>query len=209
MMAGIPVIQPYDMPTRSHLLNNVADWKIEPNNAVLLIHDMQKYFLNVFPDHNPRNQLIQNTTLVRQYCQTAGIPVSYTQQPGNMTESERGLLKDFWGSGMKAKLKDKQIIEELTPNNTDWLFTKWRYSAFYQTDLLQRIQSSGRNQLIICGVYAHIGILATAIEAFSHNIKVFLVADAIADFSKTHHLMALNYASKCCAVVLSTAEVMS
>jgi len=33
-----------------------------------------------------------------------GVPVAYTMQPGSMTDDEGGLLKDFWGPGMRADL---------------------------------------------------------------------------------------------------------
>ena len=58
------------------------------------------------------------------------------------------------------------------------------------------LKSQGRDQLIICGIYGHIGVMQTAVDAFSNNIKPFLIADAIADFSLEEHLMALNYIAK-------------
>jgi isochorismate hydrolase len=69
------------------------------------------------------------------------------------------------------------------------------------------MRAQRRDQLIICGVYAHIGILVTAIEAFSNDIQPFLVADAIGDFSAEFHRMAINYAALRCAVVTTTQEV--
>ena len=57
------------------------------------------------------------------------------------------------------------------------------------------MRGHGRDQLVICGVYAHVGILMTAHEGFSNDIQTFLVADAIADFSADFHRMALEYAA--------------
>ena len=67
------------------------------------------------------------------------------------------------------------------------MLTKWRYSAFYRSDLLERMRAAGRDQLILCGVYAHVGVLTTALEAFSHDIQPFLVADALGDFTEADH----------------------
>lgn len=206
-MPEIPQIKPYTMPTFNQIPENVANWKIDPKRVVLLVHDMQRFFIERIP-LTPRADLIKHIALLHEWCVTHSIPVAYTAQPGDMTEKQRGLLKSFWGSGMKADPSDRQIVDELTPASEDWLFTKWRYSAFYNSNLLQKMRESDRDQLIICGVYAHIGVLITSIEAFSNDIQTFLVADAIADFSQVDHLMALNYAAQCCAQITLTHKIL-
>jgi isochorismate hydrolase len=69
--------------------------------------------------------------------------------------------------------------------------------------------SHGRDQLLICGVYAHVGCLMTACNAFTHDIEAFLVADAVADFSWSYHELALNYAAQRCPRTPSTATVLA
>jgi hypothetical protein len=39
----------------------------------------------------------------------------------------------------------------------------------------------------VCGVFAHIGCLLTAADAFSLDFETFLLADAVADFSLSDH----------------------
>ncbi|MFD8500556.1 isochorismatase family protein [Amycolatopsis sp. NPDC059657] len=207
-MTGIPTIAPYRLPAGADLPPSVASWKIDPDRAVLLVHDMQRYFLRPIPAPTSE-ELVRNATTVHQRCRAAGIPVAYTAQPGGMSEVDRGLLKEFWGRGMRVDPADREIVKSLAPEPGDWRLTKWRYSAFHRTDLLDRMRESGRDQLVICGIYAHVGVLMTAVDAFTHDIEPFLVADAIADFSEDHHAMALRYAAACCAVVLETGEVLS
>lgn len=208
-MAGLPTIAPYPMPTAGDLPPNTADWAIDPDRAVLLIHDMQRYFLGPIPSEGPRDDLVANTALVRDRCAALGVPVAYTMQPGGMTEEDRGLLKDFWGPGMRVDPDDRLVEQPLTPREDDWVFTKWRYSAFHRSDLLPRMRAHGRDQLVICGVYAHVGVLMSAVEAYTNDIQTFVVGDAIADFSAEYHRMALTYAAERCAVVLSAKEVLA
>ncbi|HEX5594557.1 MAG TPA: isochorismatase family protein [Micromonosporaceae bacterium] len=207
-MAGIPFIELYSMPTAGELPANTAQWTINPDRAVLLLHDMQRYFLRFLPEPLG-GELVQNVARLRDRCSALGVPVAYTAQPGGMNEEQRGLLKDFWGPGMRTSAVDRQVIDPLAPALDDWVFTKWRYSAFFRTELLARMREHERDQLVICGVYAHVGVLATAIEAFSHDIEVFLVADAVADFSADYHRMAMTYAAQRCAVVTTTKEVLA
>jgi isochorismate hydrolase len=185
---------------------NTVDWIMHPERSVLLIHDMQGYFVNLLP-RRLRDELVHNTALLRKRCAAEGVPVAYTAQPGRMAEEQRGLLKDFWGPGMRSDPADHNVVVDLAPAEQDWVFTKWRYSAFFRTDLLERMRTAGRDQLILCGVYAHVGVLMSAVEAFTNDIQPFLVADALGDFSESYHRQALEYATKRCGMVVTVEEV--
>ncbi|MBD5800587.1 isochorismatase [Bacillus pseudomycoides] len=202
---AIPAISVYPMPLELDLPNNKVTWKPDPKRAVLLIHDMQEYFLDAYHvEESPRVELISNIQSIRKTCKEIGVPVVYTAQPGGQTPEQRGLLQDFWGAGIPDGPHKKKIVDELTPDEDDIFLTKWRYSAFKKTNLLEILREHGRDQLIICGVYAHIGCLLTACEAFMDGIQPFFVADAVADFSQEHHKQALQYASDRCAVTIIT-----
>ncbi len=43
---AIPKLESYALPAVSELPVNKVKWTVEPQRAALLIHDMQKYFLN-------------------------------------------------------------------------------------------------------------------------------------------------------------------
>jgi isochorismate hydrolase len=49
----------------------------------------------------------------------------------------------------------------------------------------------------------------TAIEAFTNDIQLFLVADAVTDFSEQYHRLALDYAAQRCAVVTTVNTVLA
>ncbi|AXG83046.1 isochorismatase family protein [Streptomyces paludis] len=197
------------MPRPAELPPNSVSWQIDPRRAVLLVHDMQHYFLAPFPPgEQPRTDLLAHTAALRERCAGLGVPVVYSAQPGDMTPEQRGLLVDFWGPGMSAAPEDSGIPEALAPGEHDTVLTKWRASAFHATPLLELLRDRGRDQLIICGVYAHVGVLLTACDAFAHSVQPFVVADAVADFTPDHHRMALQYAASRCAVVLPTSAVL-
>ena len=100
------------------------------------------------------------------------------------------------------------MVDRLTPDADDTVLVKWRYSAFHRSPLEQMLKESGRNQLIITGVYAHIGCMTTATDAFMRDIKPFMVADALADFSRDEHLMSLKYVAGRSGRVVMTEELL-
>jgi bifunctional isochorismate lyase/aryl carrier protein len=207
---GIPLISPYAMPTGAEVPPSVAAWLPDPHRAALLIHDMQNYFVDFFPPGRaPVTDLCTNITRLRRAAAAHGVPVVYSAQPGRMSRHERGLLHDLWGPGMGADPACREIVVELAPGPGDVVVTKRRYSAFHCTELGTVLAEGGRNQLLICGVYAHVGCLLTACDAFARDIETFLIADAVADFSAEHHRMALQYAATRCAVTLATNDVLS
>ncbi|MFD6889785.1 isochorismatase family protein [Streptomyces sp. NPDC059957] len=207
-MAGLPSIDPYPMPLPGDFPPSVVGWQVDPRRAVLLVHDMQEYFLRPFEQGtSPRDPLVSNVILLRERCAELGIPVAYTAQPGGMTTEERGLLADFWGPGMRTAPEHRRLVAGLEPAPGDWMFTKWRYSAFFNSGLQERMRSEGRDQLVICGVYAHVGVLMTVVDAFTRDIQPFLVGDAVADFSASYHRIALTYAAERAAAVVTTASL--
>ena len=153
-------------------------------------------------------ELVRNTVSVLERCRELGMPVAYTVQPGRMSARERGLLMDFWGAGMESAPVDSDVPGPLAPGPLDGVFTKWRYSAFFRTGLLPWLRRHDVDQLVICGVYAHVGVLMSAVDAFSNDIQPFVVADAVADFSAEDHRFAMEYAARNCAVLVTSADVL-
>ncbi|UQA96951.1 isochorismatase family protein [Streptomyces halobius] len=201
----LPAIAPYPMPTPAALPENRVDWTVDPGRAVLLVHDLQNYFLRAFPqDAVPLTELLGNVGRLTKLCRAVGLPVVYTAQPGGQTPEQRGLQQDFWGDGVPDDRDAEGIAASVAPQHGDTLLTKWKYSAFARTDLAEQMYALGRDQLIVVGVYAHIGVQMTACDAWMRDIRPFVVADAVADFSEADHLQALHWAARTCALVTTT-----
>ena len=210
---ALPKIAPYSYREQEH--QNRVNWRVDPARAALLVHDMQRYFVRAFElerDGQPLpdaqiNIAIANIRRLLDAAHAANIPVYYTAQPPRQNPADRRLLTDFWGDGLQDD-ENAQILDELAPTEADTVLTKWRYSAFVRSPLEEQLKDLGRDQLIIGGIYAHIGCLTTALEAFMRDIQPFMVVDALADFTAEEHRMACEYASGRCARVLNTAEAL-
>ncbi|MDV8022668.1 isochorismatase family protein [Rhodococcus sp. IEGM 1330] len=201
-------IDSYSMPAESDIPASRVDWTASPSKSALLIHDMQNYFARFYDEESELlRTTIKNIARLRQTAASLDIPIVYTAQPGDMTTTERGLLKDIWGPGMSSNPEDRDIIAALKPGENDTVLTKWRYSAFYDAPLQTILRDRGRSQLVICGVFSHVGCLVTAVEAFSLGIQPIWPIDAMADFSREDHIMAAQYVSRNCGHVVSTDTV--
>ncbi|WP_446027768.1 isochorismatase family protein [Lelliottia amnigena] len=206
---AIPKLTGYALPTAAELPNKKVNWAFEPERAALLIHDMQEYFLNFWGENCPMmEQVVANIAQLRDYCKKHNIPVYYTAQPKEQSDEDRALLNDMWGPGLTRSPEQQRIVSELTPDEADTVLVKWRYSAFHRSPLEQMLKETGRNQLMITGVYAHIGCMTTATDAFMRDIKPFFIADALADFSREEHLMSLNYVAGRTGRVVMTDELL-
>ena len=104
-------------------------------------------------------------------------------------------------------IRDRNIIDELAPRPGDITVTKWRYSGFQRTDLRHLLAHHGRDQLIVIGVYAHMGCMISATEAFMMDVRPFFVADAVADFTREEHEMACSYVGKRAGRILNSRNV--
>lgn len=206
---GLPTIQSYPLPTADELPQARAAWTPQTERMALLVHDMQEYFLAPF-DHAeaPIPQAVANLARLIEHCRERGIPVFYTAQKGQQEYRDRGLQADLWGPGMRAVPEHESIIPPLAPAEGDQVLVKHRYSAFQRSNLETLMRARGRDQLLVTGVYTHIGCSATAIEAFQRDIEPFVAADAGADFSQADHEGALRWMARTCAIPMTTDQLL-
>lgn len=206
---SLPPALGYELPTESELPTSRAPWTLRPERAAILVHDMQRYFMRAFaPGAAPIAVVIENLRRLIVAARGRDVPVFYTAQVGNQELAERGLQSDLWGPGMTRMPEHTDIVAALAPTSGDIVLTKHRYSAFQRSEFADRLRLLGRDQLVIGGVYAHIGCLLTAAEAFQLDFQPFVLSDGTADFSRAWHDAALAEVADCCGVVHSTRRVL-
>lgn len=198
------VLEPADLP------DSRVGWLPEADRSALLVHDMQAYFARIYGEACPAfEQAVERTAALVAAARAAGVPVFYTAQPGDQEPAERGLLTEMWGSGIRDLEEQTKILDALAPAPGDEVLVKHRYSAFARSDFAERLAAAGRDQLVIAGIYAHIGVATTATDAFMRDIAPFVVADAVADFSLADHQRALHTVARTSGVVLGADAVLA
>ncbi|MFC9686185.1 isochorismatase family protein [Streptomyces sp. NPDC056948] len=194
---GLPAIGSYPMPDRSAIPRSHVSWRIDPARAALLVHDMQNHFVRAFPaGRSPVVELVDNIAALRELADTLDMPIVFSAEPAGQPPAQRGLVGDMWGPGIGDEPDAAAIVAPLTPRPGEHLLANVRHNAFLRSHLGRLLRSQNRDQLIICGVHAHLGVLLTAADAFMNDIQPFVVADAVADFSAEEHALALRWAAR-------------
>ncbi|WP_462173457.1 isochorismatase family protein [Pseudoalteromonas xiamenensis] len=94
---AIPRIASYPLPiTRP---DNRTQWQLNPDKAVLLVHDMQSYFVNFYDVNSaPMKPLIERIDALIRAAKTAGIPVVYTAQPADQRSERPSIIDGLLGN---------------------------------------------------------------------------------------------------------------
>ncbi|GAB3458164.1 isochorismatase family protein [Kineococcus endophyticus] len=209
-VTDLPAVTDYPLPTPAELPVARVPWELRADRAVLLLHDLQDHFLDVYgADSRLRDTLLRNVSRIRSAAAAAGVPVVYTAQPAVQDPGDRALLSDFWGDGIGRRPHRAGIPDQVAPHGGDTVLTKWRYSAFQRSTLADDLRRAGRDQLVVTGVYASIGCQVSACEAFMRDVQPFVVGDAVADFDEQRHRSALAWIAGTCGVVRSTDDVVA
>ena len=90
---------------------------------------------------------------------------------------------------------EAEIIAELAKYE-GVIIHKKRYSAFFGTDLEQRLEALNPDKIIICGVCTDICVMHTASDARNRDYIVEVPVDCVATFDPQAHRYALDHMKK-------------
>ena len=98
-------------------------------------------------------------------------------------KKEKALIAGSW---------DAEIVNELKPEESDIIIEKNRYSAFLGTSLHAVLRNRRIKNLVVCGVTTNMCVETTVRDASQLDYRVFVVADATAEFDKQRYEFALD-----------------
>lgn len=196
-------IFPYVMPTPAMLPDDRTGWTLDPSRAALLVLNLQRRFLQVLDQEGaPVAELLASAGRLVRAARTAGIPVIHSVPAG-----ERGPALYARPAGPPADKDGEAFAEQVAPRTGDAVLTARKHSAFARTRLESRLRDLKRDQVLIVGLFARVGVLMTAADAWVQDLEPFVVADAVADVSAGRHEFALEWVADTCGAVTSTDRV--
>ncbi|MBW3086747.1 Phenazine biosynthesis protein PhzD2 [Austwickia sp. TVS 96-490-7B] len=176
-MQHAPAVE-YPLPRGAAIPPAVVPWQPDPRRCALLVHHIHPHTLGTLAP-GVRHHLLHNITRIAARCREVGIPI-VTTCPA-----------------------DSHTIPP-APHRDETTIAACRDNAFLHTDLDAWLRGRHRDQLLICGVYAHTNCLMTAAHASITDRQPFVVADGTADRSPDEHHAALQYIAYRCGLTIST-----
>ena len=169
-----------------------------PGKCALLVVDMQNYFLPV------ASPIVDRVLSIVNACRLRNVRILFTRHGHRDIEKDGGLLLQWWGDCILHGTRDWEIMDVLTPSQTDSVVDKNRYSAFFGTGLDEMLRAEGIEELIITGVMTNCCCETTARDAFMRDYRVFFLSDATAAADEELHLATLKNMAFAFAHVLDT-----
>ncbi|MGP3683229.1 isochorismatase family protein [Streptomyces sp. IBSNAI002] len=165
-------------------------WELEADRAGILVHDLQPYYVNVLAA-GVRSWLRIGVERALSWADENEVPILASRPRPAREPAQRGLLGRMWGLGPSGDQADEVGVPRLAEDDVTWM-AKRSYSAFFSTDLATELRRAGRDQLVVVGVYASAGILATSFDALAEDLQVFVPVTATADYTGRHHARGLD-----------------
>lgn len=164
--------------------------KIKIEDYALIIVDMQNDFIaEGAPIECPGGrEIVPNIKRVKSWAKENNIPVFYTRETHRFQVVDYGLeLERAEPQHCLEGTPGVEIIEDLKPEDDDYVIVKRRYSGYYLTDLEVLMRAFNKNALIITGAATNVCVYATALDAMQRDVRVVVVSDGVAGTSVELH----------------------
>jgi nicotinamidase-related amidase len=129
---------------------------LSATDSLLLVVDIQDRLLPVMQDGA---RVAHNTGILLQAAQALSVPAAITEQ---------------YPKGLGATVDAIRALAGASP-----VLEKQHFSAWGDPAIRAHIEVAGRQQMVICGIEAHVCVLQTALDLAGTGYRVAVVADAV------------------------------
>jgi len=162
----------------------MKNFRIKKEDTLLLMIDIQE---RLAPAMNKSDKVIDNNKILITALKEMKIPILYTEQ---------------YPKGLGRTLPElTEIIGKAKP------LEKIVFSAFNK-ELKDELIESGRVNIILTGMEAHVCVYQTARDLIDNGFNVFLVSDGVASRTSDNHYVGLQLIKDLGGVITSTEVVL-
>jgi maleamate amidohydrolase len=157
--------------------------------ALLIVDPVVAYFDRTSPLYAGVEAALAGMCRLRDLARANGVPVILTRQEFTGDGVDRGLYRRKVPALelLRAGSPLAAIVPELAPASDEMVIVKRYPSAFFATDLTQRLREGGIDTLLIAGLTTSGCIRATAMDALLNGIAGIVVREAVGDRDAAQH----------------------
>lgn len=161
---------------------------LETSNSLFVVIDVQQRLASAMTAET-KEQVTDQIAVLLQASQTLTVPTIVTEQyPKGLGPTEPELAQYIDG--------DVHVVE------------KTCFSCLHSKSFADLVDSSGRQQIVLTGMEAHICVLQTAIELQETGYQVFVVEDAVCSRKKANQDNAMQRLKQVGVIVTNTESVL-
>jgi len=155
------------------------------DNSVLLIIDVQEKLERVI---HQREELVDNLTKLVKGIQILEVPIIVTEQ---------------YPKGLGATIPEiTQLIPDIEP------LPKLNFNCYDDENFVEKLEYTGRTQVIISGIESHICVYQTTRELIDRKYEVYVVTDTVSSRTPENRETGLNMMKQMGAILTSTEAVL-
>lgn len=177
---------------------------LDPTNTALIIVDMQNDFVRKngklsVPTAEATIPFIKRLV---DKARSSNALVIYTQDWHMKDDPEFKI----WGEHALAGTWGAEIIDELTPEKSDFIVKKYRYDAFFESSLDYILRVKNIKNTIITGTVANICVLHTAGSAALRWYNIIMPKDSISAITEFDYYATLRQVDFLYKGIITTAD---
>ncbi len=157
-------------------------------NSLVLAVDLQERFQAAIPSIAPGGTVAKAARLLLEGAKLLNVPT---------------LISEQYPKGLGPTLP---LLREVQPEAS--VFAKTHFSCYDDPTLNQLFSEEPRSHVILCGVEAHVCLLATMADLLSHGKWVVVAADAVDSRNPQHRDWALSAMRDLGALVLPVESIL-
>ncbi len=165
---------------------------LDPASTIVLVIDKQAgYFDPAFVEKRgqelPENhdEVLESIDKFIEQARSAGVEVAWTKMVEDVDLSpppiSEKMKNDVDGIVSITKPGDPsfEIFGRIKPDGSEKVITKYRYSAFSQTELAEYLKNKGITTVVFCGGYASRCVLSSVAEANGEDLFCVVARDLV------------------------------
>lgn len=146
--------------------------RLDRKNSLLVVIDVQAKLAAVI---HGQEEMQKNIDRLIRGCHLLGIPAVVTEQYPKGLGATTGILQD--------SLRETYGIKPIQ---------KMCFSAGGSDEFMSAVRSSGRRQILICGIETHVCVYQTVKDLLDSKFEVTLVADAVSSRTAANRDIAIR-----------------